>query len=179
MKKINKYTRYLSSKLLSINYLIESTLISLGVIGLVIILIADVIAREFFRSIYYSDEITRFLIILVTFSGLSYAARNARHIRMGAISELLPTFIEKPIILLSTMISSFTMFMLCYYSISYLIHLKSVEQLTPILRIPYWYFIIVAPIGFFMTGLQYLLAFIKNLTHKETWASAIKKNEYD
>ena len=110
---------------------------------------------------------------------MSYAARNARHIRMGAISELLPNFIEKPIMLIATLISSFTMFVLCYYSISYLIHLKNVEQLTPILRIPYWYFIIVAPIGFFMTGLQYLLTFIKNLTHKETWASAIKKSEYD
>jgi TRAP-type C4-dicarboxylate transport system permease small subunit len=165
--------------LLKLNYIVEATLISLGIAGLAIILLADVFARQFFQSLYYADEITRFLIILVTFTGMSYAARNARHIRMGAILEMLPPKIEKPLMVLVASISSFTMFFLCFYSTKYLIHIKTVGQVTAVLRTPYWYFLIIPPIGFFMTGLQYLLTCFKNFTHKDVWASPVRKSEFD
>jgi len=174
-----KYFKKISNILLKINYIIEATLISIGIMGLVIILIADAFARQFFQSLYYADEITRFLIILVTFTGMSYAARNARHIRMGAILEMLPSKIEKPLMILVASVSSFTMFFLYFFSIKYLIHIKSVGQVTPVLRTPYWYFLIIPPIGFFMTGLQYLLTCLKNFIHKDVWASPVRKNEFE
>jgi C4-dicarboxylate transporter, DctQ subunit len=38
----------------------------------------------------FSEELNSILIILITFAGISYAARHGRHIRMSAIYDALP-----------------------------------------------------------------------------------------
>ena len=60
-----------------------------GVAALACLLMANVVAREFFKSIYFVEEVSEFLVIFTTFVGVSYAVRKARHIRMGAFFDMM------------------------------------------------------------------------------------------
>ncbi len=158
---------------------VEVFVLSAGTGALALLLMVNVIARTFFRSIYYAEELSEVLITIVTFVGVSYAARKARHIRMGAILEALPVKLEKVMVMLISGISAVVMFVLAYHSYNYLIFVKTMEQTTPSLRIPYWIFLIIVPIGFFMAGFQYVRTVIKNFTEKEVWLSPEQQSEYE
>ena len=67
---------------------VGSLIICVG--ALAALLIANVIAREFFKSIYFAEEVSEFLVIFITFVGVSYGVRRARHIRMGAFLDMMP-----------------------------------------------------------------------------------------
>jgi C4-dicarboxylate transporter, DctQ subunit len=157
----------------------EVFVLSAGTGALALLLMVNVIARTFFRSIYYAEELSEVLITIVTFVGVSYAARKARHIRMGAILEAFPARLEKVLVVLISGISAVVMFVLAYHSYKYLIFVKTMEQTTPSLRIPYWIFLIIVPIGFFMAGFQYVRTVIKNFAEKEVWLSPEQQSEYE
>ncbi len=157
----------------------EVSVLSAGTAALAILLIANVVARTFFRSIYFAEEAAQFLIILVTFVGTSYAARKARHIRMGAILEAMPPKMEKVFVLLMSAVSALVMLILAYHAFQYMEQVRFRRQTTPSLRAPYWYFLVIAPVGLFMAGFQYVRTFIKNLIEKDVWLSPEQQSEYE
>ena len=150
-----------------------------GVGALSALLIANVIARELSKSIYFAEEISEFLVIFTTFIGLSYGVRKARHIRMGAFLDLMPASVEKVFIIIISAVSAAVMFFMANASINYLMHSMNMGHTTPALRLPYWIFYIIVPAGFSMAGIQYIRTIIKNLTEKETWMSPEQQSEYD
>ncbi len=158
---------------------LEVTIISASTAALAVLLIANVIARSFFRSIYFAEEAAQFLIIMVTFVGTSYAARKARHIRMGAILEAFPPKLEKVFVIFMSAISALVMFILAYHAFKYMEVARFRGQTTPSLRAPYWTFLIIAPIGFFMAGFQYVRTLIKNIIEKDVWLSPEQQSEYE
>lgn len=143
------------------------------------LLIANFIAREFFVSIYFAEEISEFLVIFTTFVGVSYGVRKARHIRMGAFLDMMPAFVEKIFTIVISAVSGFIMFFMANASYDYLMHSYLKAHETPALKLPYWTFYVIIPIGFFMAGIQYIRTIIKNLTEKETWMSPDQQSEYD
>ncbi|MDC7245467.1 MAG: TRAP transporter small permease [Sphaerochaetaceae bacterium] len=147
--------------------------------GLAVLLIANVIARNVYRSIHFAEEIAKLFIILITFIGTSYAARKARHIRMGALLEALPVKVEKVLILIISAVSAAVMFYLAVIAFNYMVDLQSRGTLTPSLRAPYWLFIIPAPIGLFLAAFQFARTFIKNIVEKEVWLSPEQQDEYE
>lgn len=157
----------------------EVTILVAGTASLALLLMVNVVAREFFRSIYFAEEISEFLITIVTFVGTSYAARKARHIRMGAILEAFPPKLEKVMVILISVVSALVMFVLAYLSWKYLKFVFMRHQTTPSLRAPYWTFLIIVPIGFIMSGIQYIRTIIKNFTEKEVWLSPEQQSEYE
>lgn len=156
---------------------IGSLIICVG--ALAILLIANVIAREFFKSIYFAEEVSEFLVIFTTFVGVSYGVRRARHIRMGAFLDMMPPLLEKIFILIISAVSATVMFIMAHASYKYLMHSLVKAHETPALRLPYWIFYVIMPIGFSMAGIQYIRTIIKNLTEKETWMSPEQQSEYD
>jgi TRAP-type C4-dicarboxylate transport system permease small subunit len=153
--------------------------LSLGVAALAILLIANVIARSFFQSIYYADEISKFLIIFVSFVGVSYAARKARHIRMGAFLDLMPAKMEKVFIFVIASVNAVVMAIMAYYSYIYMMTVMRAGQLTSALQVPYWTFLVIIPIGFASAAIQYIRTVIKNIQEKEVWLSPEQQSEYE
>lgn len=147
--------------------------------ALTILLITNFIAREFFTSIYFAEEISEFLVIFTTFVGVSYGVRRARHIRMGAFLDMMPPFVEKVFIIIISAISAAVMFFMSYTSYYYLMHSLHKSHETPALKLPYWIFYIIIPLGFLMAGIQYIRTIIKNLIEKETWMSPEQQTEYE
>ncbi len=150
-----------------------------GVGALAVLLIVNVIAREFFRSIYFVEELSKFLVIFITFVGVSYAVRKARHIRMGAFFDLMGPRLEKIFIFVISAVSALVMFLMCSYSLAYLLESKLMGQTTEALRLPYWTFLVIVPIGFFLAGAQYIRTIIRNIVRKEVWMSPDQQTEYE
>lgn len=159
---------------------VESVLLASGVLLMALNTVANVVGRFVFQySLFFSEELNRILIILITFAGISYAARQGRHIRMSAIYDALPPPARKGFMVLIAGLTALTMFGLCYFSIGYIIKVATSGRVLPSLQIPvYWIFLWV-PVGFFMTGLQYGLTAIKNLTAKDIYLSTRVLEGYD
>ncbi len=159
---------------------IESIVLAAGVLLMATNTIANVIGRFVFQSsLFFSEELNRILIILITFAGISYAARQGRHIRMSAIYDTMPPRARKVMMIVISLITCVFMFGLCYYSITYIGTQAGRGRLLPSLQIPVWWTLVWVPVGFFMTGMQYLLTAIKNMTEKDIYLSTNVLEGYD
>lgn len=143
------------------------------------LLIVNFLARNLYTSIYFAEEISEFLVIFTTFVGLSYGVRRGRHIRMGAFLEMMSPAVEKVFIIIISVVSSAVMFYMAWASWEYLLNAINRGHVTPALRLPYWIFYVVMPVGFFLGGVQFLRTIVKNLTEKDTWMSPEQQSEYE
>ena len=126
--------------------------------------IAAVISRFVFNDAFIvTDELNMIFIIIVTFAGISYAARNGRHIRMSAIYDLLKIKSRKILMIIIVSITSICMFFLSYYSLVYIFDIYESGRILPALGIPVFYIYVWVPIGFFITALQYAFTIVKNI----------------
>ncbi|TVR68493.1 MAG: TRAP transporter small permease [Spirochaetaceae bacterium] len=157
----------------------EVTILSLGVFSLAALLIANVVARNFFRSIYWAEEMSSILVLFITFVGVSYAVRKARHIRMGAIFDALPPRAQKVMIMIISIYGAVIMFYMANVSWDYVMRARATQQVTPALRIPFWITLLIIVIGFFSSGLQYVRTIIKNIVEKDVWLSPEQQSEYE
>lgn len=159
---------------------LESILLATGVLLMALNTISNVIGRFVFQSsIFFSEELNRVLVILITFAGISYAARHGRHIRMSAIYDALPSSARKPLMIGITLITAVFMLGLAWYSTQYIMTLYGRGRVLPSLQIPVWLIYVWAPVGFFMTGLQYILTAIKNMLEKDIYLSTNVLEGYD
>ncbi|WP_274427194.1 TRAP transporter small permease [Chelativorans sp. YIM 93263] len=159
---------------------LESMFLAAGVLLLAANTSANVIGRFVFQSsLFFSEELNRILIILITFAGISYAARQGRHIRMSAIYDALPSALRKPLMIIIALITAVFMLGLAWYSTQYILTLHGRGRVLPSLQIPVWLIYLWVPIGFFMTGLQYILTAIKNMLEKDIYLSTNVIEGYD
>lgn len=157
----------------------EATALMVCVALLAILLIINVIAREFFQSIYFVEELTTFLLIFITFVGVSYGVRRARHIRMGAFLDMMPPKLEKVFIIGISAFSAWVMFVMAHATYEYVLFSWARGHETGALRLPYAMFYAIMPVGFAMAGLQYCRTIVRNLVEDEPWLSAEQQSEYE
>ena len=151
---------------------IEAVILAMGVILMAINTVANVLSRFLLgESLHFSEEINRILIVMITFAGIGYAARHGRHIRMSAIYDAVPTGGRRWMMIVISLFTALVMFVLCYYSIGYISTLYGRGRVLPSLSIPVWMMYVWVPVGFAITGIQYLLTAIKNLTSRDVYLS--------
>ena len=159
---------------------IEAIMLAVGVLLMALNTIANVIGRFVFgESLFFTEELNRILIILITFAGISYAARQGRHIRMSAIYDALPPAARKPLMVVIALVTAAFMFGLCWYAVGYIVTQAGRGRVLPALQIPVWWTLVWVPVGFFMTGTQYLLTAIRNVTEKDIYLSTNVLEGYD
>lgn len=157
----------------------EVTILSLGTALLAILLIINVIARNVSMSIYFAEELSKLFIIAITFTGTSFAARKARHIRMGALLEQFPPKLEKAIVIISSAISAIMMLYLAYIAFDYVKTLKFRGTKTQALGVQYWTYVAIAPVMLFITAVQFFRTIIKNIVEKDVWLSPEQQSEFE
>ncbi|MHA7849366.1 TRAP transporter small permease [Roseovarius sp.] len=159
---------------------IEAVLLAVGVLLMAANTIANVVGRFIFQnSLFFSEELNRILIIMITFAGISYAARHGRHIRMSAIYDAMPPRLRKVMMIVITLVTAVFMFGLCWYAFNYIMTQAGRGRVLPSLQIPVWITLVWVPVGFFMTGMQYLLTAIKNILEKDIFLSTAVLEGYD
>ncbi len=157
----------------------EEAVLCLGIVILAGLTIVNVVARVALHSINGAEEMSRFLVILITFTGLSYAVRRVRHIRMAALFDLMPKKIKKVLIFVLSLLSSSVMFFMAYQALIYTLTSQGLQQRSPCLLWPIWIFIAIVPVGFCFGGIHYLQTVIKNILEKEVWLSPEHQDEYE
>ncbi|NYS61156.1 TRAP transporter small permease [Vreelandella salicampi] len=158
---------------------LEAVILALGVLLMALNTVTNVIARFVFgNSIMFSGELNRILIIMITFAGIGYAARHGRHIRMSAIYDALPAGGRKVLMIFISLFTAAVMFFLCYYSIIYILDLQSRGRVLPALQMPIWIIYVWAPLGLFITGIQYVLTAVKNVTSRDVYLSTTTLDGY-
>lgn len=151
---------------------IEAVFLALGVLLMAFNTVLNVVSRYVFsQSIYFTEELNSILIILITFAGISYAARHGRHIRMSAIYDQLPPIGRKWLMVLIALTTAAFMFGLCWYAFGYLLTQMGRGRILPALQIPVWWTLVWIPLGFFMTGVQYVLTAVKNVIEPDVYLS--------
>ncbi|MBR9985331.1 MAG: TRAP transporter small permease [Desulfosarcina sp.] len=158
---------------------VEVSILVFCVASLGILLITNVLARTFFQSIYFAEEVSKFLVMLMTFTGVSYGVRKARHIRMGAFLDAMPPKMEKTFIIIISLISAVVMAIMAWASWEYLINAMSKGHMTPALQVPSWTFYVIIPIGFGLACIQYIRTILKNFIEKDPWQSPDQQSEYE
>ena len=151
---------------------VEAFLLAAGVLLMAANTVSNVVGRFVLgSSIQATEEINRILIILITFAGISYAARHGRHIRMTAFFDMMPPKLRKGLMIVIALVTAGFMFALCWYSWGYMMTQMNRGRVLSSLQIPVWITLVWVPVGFFMTGLQYLLTAIKNILSPDIYLS--------
>ena len=151
---------------------LEEFLISYSIIVLAALTVGNVIGRKVFNHSWsFTEEVSQFILVLITFSSVSYGTRKARHICMTALFENLSRRWKKLFIYFSSIVTAGILFYLAYHSYEYVLSTYQMNKTTPVLRIPFYLVIACVPVGLCLGGIQYLLTVVKNLTEKEVWLS--------
>lgn len=150
----------------------ESFALAAGVLLMAFNTCANVVGRfGFGHSFFFTGELNRAIIILITFAGIGYAARHGRHIRMSAIYDALPFMGRKVLMIVIAIVTALAMFALCYFSVIYLSDVAKSGRVLPSLQVPVWWIYVWVPLGFFVTGTQYALTAVKNIVEKDVYLS--------
>lgn len=158
---------------------LEAILLALGVLLMALNTVANVVGRYVFgQSLYFSEEVNQALIVLITFAGISYAARHGRHIRMSAFFDALPHKGRRFGMAVIAGLTGALMLLLAWYALSYVITQAGRGRVLPALQIPNWWILVWAPLGFFLTGIQYLMTALKNVTDDGVWLSTSTRDGY-
>lgn len=159
---------------------IESVILAVGVLLMAANTVANVIGRFVFgESLFFAEEVNRILIVMITFAGIGYAARHGRHIRMSALYDALPTSVRRLLMICIAFVTSGTMFFLCYYAFTYMQSIYNTGRVLPTMGVPLYLMYVWVPIGFAVTGIQYLLTGIKNIFSRDVYLSTHVVDGYE
>ncbi len=158
---------------------IERTVIASSVLLMAFLMSAHVVGNLLFnRGIPGTYEITEMLIVIITFVGVGYAARHARHIRMSAVYDLLSGRLRKALLITISVGTAALMFYFAYKSAQYDLALYARGRTSSALHIPMWMINLALPVGFTLAGIQYSLTTIRNLFSDDIYRSFREKEEY-
>jgi len=158
---------------------LEAFVVAGSVLGMAGIMIGHVLGRTLLdRGIPGTFEVTEILIVLITFAGISYAARRARHISMSALYDQLHGTPRKLLLITIHTVTAALMFYMAWLALDYILG-GGGDTSTSALQIPKWTYYSLIPIGFFLAGLQYTLTVLRNLTSDTLYRSFTEVEEYD
>lgn len=159
---------------------IEEFLLAWSIIAIALLSIGNVICRTLFSfSLAFTGELSQFLIIIVTFIGLSYASSRGRHIRMTAFYDQLNQRWRKILMIFISASTALLMFTLTWYSFEYISTVYSLETVSPVLQVPLYLVYLCVPLGLILSGIQYFLTVVRNFISPDVYLSYSQKDEYE
>lgn len=155
---------------------VERVLIGAAVLVMAALTIANVVARNLFgANLAAVEELNEFLIVLITFVGLSHAAGLGRHIRMTALHDQCGPRLRRRVLIVVSALTAAVLLTLAYHAARYA---WGVERVSPVLGVPLRWVYLCAPLGLALAGVQYLLALLRNLTDDGPWIAYERRDEY-
>lgn len=149
---------------------LERQLLAWAIILMAVNTIANVCARlGFSSSLFFSEELNQFLIVLVTFVGTSAAARQGRHIRMSALTDLLRISHRRRMFAVIQVLTAVVIAVLAWYATQYILRIQGLGRVTPALQMPMWITLLWLPLGLGLTSIQFLLAAVSNIRGDEVY----------
>ncbi len=159
---------------------VEEFVLAWSILGIAALTVANVVSRSLLGfSLAFAEELSQFLIIAVTFTGLSYAAGRGRHIRMTAVFDQLPQVGRKILIIVISGTSSLLLFVLAGYALQYVATVRFLGTVSPVLQVPLFLIYAIVPLGLLLGAVQYGLTTARNLTTSQVYLSFDQQGGYD
>ncbi|SDU11069.1 TRAP transporter small permease [Halopseudomonas salegens] len=159
---------------------IEKSILGCSVLFLAGLLIIHVIGRQVFgNGVTGQVELTQISMVIMTFAGLSYAVRRARHICMSAFYDQLKGLPRKMLLVTISLSTGALLFYFSWHAWDYVSTLQGRGRTSSALSIPLWIPYLIAPIGFALAGIQYWLTALRNLTSDQLYRSFSELEAYD
>lgn len=136
---------------------IESYIMSIGLLLISAIVFSNVIARYFFgASFAWSEELSRYIIVWVTFIGMSSCARHDAHVKVDLLANILKgksKWIHEIVInLIMVLLSAY----MVYISFGFTITQFKGGNTSVAIAIPVWLIYVSTVIGFAFCTLTYM-----------------------
>ena len=158
---------------------LERLVIGATVLAMAFLMSAHVVGQLVFdQGIPGTYEVTEMLIVVMTFVGVSYAARHARHIRMSALYEQLHGAARKGLLMLICAGTAALMFYFAWKSGQYVLEIHGRGRVSSSLGGPMWIVYLALPAGFGLAGVQYLLTLARNALTPGIWRSFNERETY-
>jgi len=167
-------------RLFRVIQVVEAFLLAWSIIAIAVLSIANVGCRALLGfSVSFTEELSQFLIIGVTFIGLSYAASQGRHIRMTALYDQFSRRGRKVLMTAISGLTALLMLTLAVYSFEYIATVGFLDSVSPVLQVPLYLVYLIVPLGLGLSAVQYALTAARNLTSPDVYISFQHKDEYE
>jgi TRAP-type C4-dicarboxylate transport system permease small subunit len=98
---------------------------------------------------------------------------------MSAVYDQLSDRQRKAMMILIAGVTAIAMFVLAYYSFMYVVRVATLGKVTPSLQIPLYLTYFWVPLGFIITGIQYVMTIMKNLQSEDIYISYEQIDTYE
>lgn len=150
-----------------LNEKLEEWLLSVGLITIVILVIAQSVSRYAFSfPIGWSEELVRFVFIWIAWISASYAVRENSHIRVEILKNMLPVQLKRITEIIVLIIwFSFALFLLVFGT-KFIISVGGTEQISPSLGISMWIVYLAIPISGLLMGVRLVQQIVQVIRKK-------------
>nr|WP_286181258.1 TRAP transporter small permease [Bacillus sp. ISL-37] len=146
----------------------EKFVVAFGLLALSIIVCAIVVTRYFFDySPDWSDELPRFLLVWITFFGMSYCVRKGEHVVIDVLFNKLNGKIKKTFYMLIVGICFLFFVYMTYIGYQMTVRFFTSSQTSVALGISMGYMYLAVPLGCFLTAKNYLHIIIRNIVNAQ------------
>ncbi|HEX5513841.1 MAG TPA: TRAP transporter small permease [Gammaproteobacteria bacterium] len=125
----------------------ERALATLALLIIAAISLANVIVRYATNvSFAFTEEISVFLLVVLTFAGASVALRRNGHIRIGLLERALPPGARQVLIVLQGLGTAIVLCLIAWYGGRMAVEEFQWESLSPGLGLPQWWYVVWLPL---------------------------------
>lgn len=125
---------------------LERVLATLALVVISLISLANVVVRYFTNASFaFTEELSVFLLVILTFAGASVAIRSNRHIRIGLLERLFPR-LRVALILLQWVAGVLVLGLVLWYGGQFALEEYQWESESPGLGLPNWWYVVWLPL---------------------------------
>jgi TRAP-type C4-dicarboxylate transport system permease small subunit len=138
--------------------MLEDTLVSIVLCGMVLLVLIQIILRNFFSTgITGGAEMVRHLVLWVAFLAAGITAREAKNIKIDVVYRMLPTGLRQFSEILTGLFSVIICGILIYASVSFILVDYRAGTVIAFFETPVWMLEIIIPVGYSTVMLRYLM----------------------
>ena len=127
------------------------------------VMMAQIFARNFFNSMTWPEEFSRYCYIWTVFLSLGYTIKKGNALKVGIVMDLLPQKLRRAIEILANLIILVLCIVFFRYAITYANIIKNTGQLSPAMRVPMWMMYLSTVLGFGMASIRTTQEIVKNI----------------
>lgn len=125
---------------------LERVLATLALVIIGLISLANVVVRYFTNASFaFTEEISVFLLVILTFAGASVAMRSNRHIRIAFLERLFPRF-RTALTLLQWLAGVLVLGLVVWFGGQFAFEEYQWESESPGLGLPNWWYVVWLPL---------------------------------
>jgi len=140
---------------------VEHTLLGSALLGASAVLFINVVLRYFGKGIVWAEESVRYLIIWMVFIGGSVAARQASHINVDVLLQVLPAGIRRRVWSVINAAAALFCAALAVWGWQLMLLIRQSGQITPALQMPTYIAYLAIPVGSALMTLRFAQAAVK------------------